>query len=465
MKLWPVVLYTLVVGIAWIFIPHPAVVVAAGIAPVIIIQVFKFPFLVILGFIIFSFFRIHEVFPVLGPLRIPSLLALGSLAVLGWHLFVTKEIEIYWCRQLTWLAVFFSLVVFGIIFATNRGGAIAYFSATYVKIGIMTLAIAWLSRLPKNFLLASRLFSLSGILVAIVAMKNKAAGIGLVEGTRVTIGRDIGSVLGDPNDLSLVLLFPGSFTLSLALAKGLGKFERFLACAGFLTIISGIIATQSRGGLLGIMTISGLFAWNHFKSKLLLIGGASILAPILLVVAGIADRKSGGAHEEGIDESSMGRLYAWEAAFHMAVANPLTGVGLANFYDNYYFYSSHWDGMNHAVHSTWMGVTAETGFLGLGVFITILVTTVGGLRKTMRYINKMLDKPGPNGQTLHHIVKPYTYALMAGFASFCISGTFLTQGFTWPVYILIALSVGLIKYVDGQREHWGIPEEVKPRRY
>jgi O-antigen ligase len=455
-KHFAVVFYTLIIGTAWFFIPHPLVVIAGGIAPVIVIQVFKYPFIMVLFFIIFSFFRIHEVFPMLGPLRIPSLLALASLSVLGYHLFIIKDIEIYWSRQLTWLATFFGLVVFGMIFATNRGGAIGYFTGIYIKIGIMSLAIAWLTRIPKNFLLASRLFSLSGILVAVVAMSNKAKGIGLVEGTRVTIGRDIGSVLGDPNDLSLVLLFPGSFTLSLALTKGLGKLERFAAAAGFITIISGIIATQSRGGLLGIMTISGFYAWNNFKSKFLLVGGAAVLAPILLVVAGISNRKSGGAHEEGIDESSMGRIYAWEAALHMALANPLTGVGLNNFYDNYYAYSKHWDGMNHAVHSTWMGIAGETGFLGLGVFITILVTTILGLRRVLAQVRAIADMKSPEGETLHFIVKPYTYALMAGFASFCISGTFLTQGFTWPVYILIALSVGLIKYADEQSDVRGI---------
>lgn len=71
-----------------------------------------------------------------------------------------------------------------------------------------------------------------------------------------------------------------------------------------------------------------------------------------------------------------GRLYAWEAAFKMALHHPLTGVGLDNFYFNYYFYSPHWDGINHAVHSTWFGVLAETGFVGLAVFITLIVSLI-----------------------------------------------------------------------------------------
>jgi len=464
MSYTPVVLYTLLVGLAWIAIPHPAIVVAAGIAPVIIVQVFKYPFVVCLGFIIFSFFRIHEVFPVLGPLRIPNLLALGSLAVLGYHLFIVRDIQMYWSEQLTWFSRFFVLIVIGLVFATDRPEAFSYFTGIYVKIGIMTFAIAWLCRLPKDFILAARLLSVSGMVVAIVAMTNKANGIGLVEGTRVTIGRDIGSVLGDPNDLSLVLLFPTSFAVSFFLSKALSKTDRLLGLVGFFTIVSGIIATQSRGGLLGILSICGFFAWQKVKSKMLLISGGAILGPILLVVAGISDRSSGGAHEEGIDESSMGRIYAWQAAFGMALANPLTGVGLNNFIANYFAYSPHWDGLNHAVHSTWFGIMGEAGFLGFGVFITLLVSIIRGLLALRQKIAKLEQWGIANNQPLPAIVEPYWLALLAGFASFCVSGTFLTQGFTWPFYVLMSLSVGLMKYIDVEMEDKGLSVDAKPSK-
>ena len=452
MKYLPVIFYTLLLGIGLKFSPHPIIIVVAALIPIVIIQVFKFPYLVCLGFIIFSFFRIHEVFPVIGPFRIPNLLALGSLAVMGYHFFIIKDIKMYWTEQLTWFARFFALVTFGVFMATDRPTAISYFTSVYIKIGIMALAIAWLSRIPKDFILATRLFALSGITVATVAMMNKAAGIEVVEGTRVTIGRSRGSVLGDPNDLSLVLLFPASFAISLVLAKGLSKFERLFGLAAFFTIISGIIATQSRGGLLGIMTILGFIAWQKVKSKALLVGGGVVLAPILLMAAGISDRSSGGAAESGIDESSMGRIYAWQAAWGMALHNPVTGVGLDNFVANYFAYSPHWDGMNHAVHSTWFGILGETGFVGLAVFITLLTTLLKGLLSRREKIAKLEAWAHANKQTFHPIIEPYWFALLAGFASFCISGTFLTQGFTWPFYILMALTVGFIKYIDEECE-------------
>jgi O-Antigen ligase len=64
----------------------------------------------------------------------------------------------------------------------------------------------------------------------------------------------------------------------------------------------------------------------------------------------------------GVDESPEGRLIAWETAWNMAKARPLTGVGLANTVENYYFYSPIWQDKNKAMHSLWLRVLAETGF-------------------------------------------------------------------------------------------------------
>jgi len=37
-------------------------------------------------------------------------------------------------------------------------------------------------------------------------------------------------------------------------------------------------------------------------------------------------------------------------------------------------------------------------------------------------------------------------ATLSGLAGFCVSGSFLTMGFTWPIYIQLALCVGLAVY-------------------
>lgn len=432
----------LLIGVAWLKTGHPLVGAAAAILPLAVLIVLKMPFYFVLGFVLFSFFRLHEVFPQLYPLRIPQLLALGSLASLAWSLW-SGSIKPYWTRELGTFSIFFILISIGVLFATNRGEAMSSYTGTYVKIAIMVVAIAWLTTGIGQMKQISRLFMASGIIVGGVALKNKIMGIGLVEGTRVTIGRDIGSMLGDPNDLSLVLLFPAGFALSYALNRGIDRPTRLFAIIAFCIVVAAVVATQSRGGLLGIVAVAGIFAYRRVKSKALLftVGGLALM--VLFAAAGVSDRASGGAHEAGIDESAMGRIHAWGAAARMALHNPLTGVGINNFISNYWNYSDFWDGQNHAVHSTWFGVMAESGILGLGVFITMMIVILRSVLASLRRLSLTGGLPDDKARQEGYALAE---ALLASLAGFAVSGTFLTMGFTWPVYILLALATSLGRY-------------------
>lgn len=440
------IIIVFVFAAAWFFIPNPVVGVAVGLIPLAILFVLRFPFQMVMLFVVFSFFRLHEVFQPLYPLKIPLLLSLASLAALVWHIGLTKKIKPYWHKDLTWLAVFFILVLIGIFMASNRPVALAYFKGIYWKIAVMTFAIAWLTREAKDFLFTARLITISGLCVGLTALFNKHNGLEMVEETRVTIGRSIGSVLGDPNDLALVLMFPAAFALALMLNKQLGKFTQLLGLISAPVLFMAVLATQSRGGLLGVLAVFGVFTYRRIKSKALFIVIGIIAVLLLYIVAGISDRASGGAAEEGIDASAMGRLYAWEGALGMAVHNPFTGVGLDNFYSNYYFYSPHWDGLNHAVHSTWFGVLAETGFLGLIVFMVMII---GLIKTSYRALNKIESQfiGNKTSSTIHPAIIAVAQAIFAGLVGTIVSATFLTQGFTWPIYILAALVVALSQWV------------------
>lgn len=428
----------------WQFVPHPIIFIAIGLTPIAILIVLRQPFLFVLLFVIFSFFRIHEVFPQLYNFKIPLLLSLASLGALTWHVAISRKLRIYWSPELTAISIFFALVIVGVVLASNRPIAIEYFKGIYWKIILMTFAIAWLSRNEKDFALASRLITLFGLSVGMVALSNQVNSIGLVEGTRVTIGRDIGSVLGDPNDLALVLMFPVAFASSLIMTAKVGTLNKLLGWVAAIILFLAIIATQSRGGLLGMMAIFAVFGYRRIQSKALFISLGVVVAMALFVFAGISDRASGGAAEEGIDASAMGRLYAWEAAFGMALHNPLSGVGLNNFYSNYYFYSPHWDGLNHAVHSTWFGVLAETGFLGLAIFILCIYRLI----KTALQCLRRIEQQSKNKCGINPTIYAAAQAIYAGLLGTIVSATFLTQGFTWPIYILAALVVAIKRWCD-----------------
>ncbi|MFL0805341.1 MAG: O-antigen ligase family protein [Agarilytica sp.] len=431
------------ISAVWYVFPHPLIILVIAVAPIGAYIVGKFTFWIALLFILFSFFRIHEVIPALYSLKIPLLLSLCAISSLFWNIFITQDIQIYWSKELTVISIFFCLVALGLMAASNRPIAIEYFKNIYIKIIIMTFAISWMIKRKREFSATSLLVIVSGCLVGAVAITNKLDGIGLVEETRVTIGRALGSVLGDPNDLALVLMFPTAFSLALALTPGLSTIRRVVGYVSIPLLFFAIIATQSRGGLLGFVAILSVYGYRHIKSKVLLVSVGFVFACFLFVFAGISDRKSGGASEAGIDASAQGRLYAWEAATKMALDNPLTGVGIDNFYSNYYFYSPHWDGLNHAVHSTWFGILAETGVLGFGVFVILVSMLLKRAYQSVQYIERYYAAREVHDSAA---MKSFSLAVFSGLIGTIVSGTFLTHGFTWPIYILSGLVVALSQW-------------------
>ncbi|MGC9460690.1 hypothetical protein, partial [Vibrio genomosp. F10] len=284
--------FCLVIAIAWYLVPHPIIPIIIALIPLGALFVLSQTFWLVTLFVLFSFFRIHEAIPALYSLKIPLILSLGALSALLWHTLISRKIQVYWHRSLTWLSVFWILVVVGIVFASNIGIAVANFKSIYWKIIVMTLAIAWLVNNDKNIGRIAIMIVLSGGLIACVALYNSANGIDLVEGTRVSIGRSFGSMLGDPNDLSLVLLFPLAFSIGLSTTQRVPIITRFLALLITFLLMSAIIATQSRGGLLGSLAVIGIYAFKLIRSKTLLISLGVIGAIVLYFVAGI-DRKSG----------------------------------------------------------------------------------------------------------------------------------------------------------------------------
>jgi O-antigen ligase len=136
----------------------------------------------------------------------------------------------------------------------------------------------------------------------------------------------------------------------------------------------------------------------------------------------------------------------------MALGRPLTGVGVDNFYQNYFFYSDHWDGVPHAVHSTWFVIVAESGFPGFIMFVALFVMTV---RSAILALSRMGHESA--------VPRALALALIAGLGGFGVSGTFLTQGYTWPFYIQLGLVVALSVYTKKYDQHQP-PGSIKQRQ-
>jgi len=328
------------------------------------------------------------------------------------------------------------------------------------KIAVMTLAISWLARSSWDFLLASSIFIAGGVLITSVVIYNKINSISLVNETRVSIGRppieegadyiqQQGLILNDPNDLALILLFPLSFALARVVCRR-GMMDASLAAIAAGLILTGIIFTQSRGALLGVVAVVGMLFLQRFQLKLPAMIAVLLAAPIIFTAMNLSSRDNSGlteAYQGELEDSAAHRLEAWETALSMAKARPITGVGNSNFGSLYRRFTNYWRNREMSAHSMWFQVLAELGIVGLALFIGMIATSFMVNAQSLAIL-KATSAPAT--------IQATGIALHAALAGTCVSGTFLSQAHTWPVYVIVGLIAALYNFVQTEQASFGI---------
>jgi putative inorganic carbon (hco3(-)) transporter len=410
------------------------------------------PYPACLWFIAFSYFRLHEAFPELQNWHPPLLLAAVALLSIAINAELIAANFGAWSPELKLALLFFAITTVSILFCFDPVSAWDSWTSTYWKIFIMMFAIFCLCQNEVDFKQTSTMVIFFGFVVALIAIYNKIYSIDLVEGTRVAIRTTAGSPIGDPNELSLILLFPLSFALS-TWAYPSDRRDIFFGVTASSAIILGIVFTQSRGAALGVLAIFALIGFYRLKSLSAVTVLVTVAAVVLASRIGREDMLSGGvggAYDGGLDESAQIRLYAWKAGVAMALSYPLTGVGINNFANAYWSYTDVWFGRSYTAHSTWFAVLGEAGFPALGVFIAMIVATFKSAFRSVAFYMK-------DGRATIGLMS--SIALTSGLVGFCVSGTFLTQAFNWPIYILIALTTALGRLRDRESE---LAERAEP---
>ena len=425
----------------WAVSPNPFVPLLAAVALLSVAAALWFPSLTLLLFVIFSMFRLHEVFPVLQPLQIPLALSVLGLASVAWHLVLSRRITAYFSAEMKALLVFALLVSLGVLTAKSHVLAYSYWSENFIKVILITFALGWTLREPAGFRVATYLIVLSGLLVGAVTISNRLNGIGLVEMSRATVARELGSPLGDPNILALTLTFSLSFCLSLLLSRT-RAIDVFLGLVGTGVVTAGVVCTQSRGGLLGVVAVLAVSATRVMKLRTILLFVIPVVAAGLYMAMNLSDRVSGGA-EDMSGESASGRLYAWSAAINMALDRPFTGVGINNFVDEFYTYTDVWFDRALTAHSAWFQVLGETGFLGLGTFVIMVALTFKSAVRAQRLLERNSAAPDMQG---------FACAITAGLAGFCVAGSFLSEAYNWALYALLAFSSAIIRWASASAD-------------
>jgi O-antigen ligase len=199
-----------------------------------------------------------------------------------------------------------------------------------------------------------------------------------------------GSAFGGAQGLAMYLVMCMSVAIAHLLISPRSGLRK-LAAVCLLVCLAGLIATKSRGGLLGAAALvvmmllvyqPGLLRWLVLFAILAALAGFITLALLPNwdgTIAGLVP---------GRPEAVLDRLIIWGVAFDVFLDNPLFGVGLGNFRDEFFSravtlnvelgYSS-----LHA-HNTYLEILAGTGLVGLLAYLGFLLFVARQLAKRWR---------------------------------------------------------------------------------
>jgi probable O-glycosylation ligase (exosortase A-associated) len=171
--------------------------------------------------------------------------------------------------------------------------------------------------------------------------------------------------------LALVMTTPLLYFLSRQVTP---KYLRpgLLAAVGLTALAA--LGTQSRGALLGLLAMA-TFLWLKSRTKIvtgiLIVLGTVVLLP--LMPQQWWDRMSTIQNYEQ-DPSALGRINAWRMAFNLA-SDRLTGGGLESFQEYTFQLYAPNPGYVADSHSIYFQVLGHHGFIGLALFLFLIVFT------------------------------------------------------------------------------------------
>jgi putative inorganic carbon (HCO3(-)) transporter len=279
-------------------------------------------------------------------------------------------------------------------------------------------------------------------------------------GSERVYGPDM-SFFADNNTLGLALCMILPMLLYLSREEPRPWLKRAMRLMFFFTIIA-ILFTYSRGAFLGLLIILGALIWRspwRARFGMALLVGALIAVPLLPEglwerIQSIGEQKS----EETRDQSVQGRLQAWHTAWNVALDRPFTGAGFRALWNPEIW--SRYSGLYLEVprgtdaHSLYFEVLEEHGFVGLGLYLLVLASTL----VTLRRIRKRW-----RGHPEYGYLASYAEMTQLCLYPFLVAGAFIGVAYFDLYFYFVAASV-ILRSLSNQAEKALAPEPVRVRR-
>ena len=329
----------------------------------------------------------------------------------------------------------------------------------------LALSLAW-ARDPSRATTALTPWIVSAVLLVVVATSNLderglrrvlasyvvgvvlSLAVGLLVGAQVQAevssaayqqGRFQGAA-GDPNYLAAVIV------PAIALAAGLVSSSRTgsgqLGMALTIPVLAiGLVATESRGGLLAALVAMLLALLLARRGRAWLLGMISLLVGTMAVW--FASSPEAWERVTSTADKGNGRDSLWRVAWEMAGDHSPLGVGIGNFSvvspeyarsSGTLEYVTFIAERSHVVHNVYLQLLAEAGILGVGLFVLLAALSFTACLQAVRLYERV------GNVAMATLGRAAVVALGGGLtASF-----FISNGSDFQLWVLLAFGPALL---------------------
>jgi probable O-glycosylation ligase (exosortase A-associated) len=261
--------------------------------------------------------------------------------------------------------------------------------------------------------------------------------------------------LGDNNGVAVGMLMLVPLAAYLAQTTEYKWAQRFY---WFLLIgcLFRALSTYSRGGFLACAALGGMYLFRTRQKTRALLGILVILIVVLPALTTAFWERMGTIQTYEEDTSATSRLHFWAVAVKMANTHPLLGVGHNAYnaaYDTFDLSQGEY-GSGRSVHSSWFGVLAELGYVGMVLYAAILW---GAFRRCQR-----VRRQAARGLVPVELEKS-AMALEGALTVFVVGGSFVPFQYNEMLWHVIGLTIVLARLPHQYRlqAEWGeSPQEL-----
>jgi O-antigen ligase len=372
----------------------------------------------LLGFLFLLYANLPIVVPALDVLRPAKLMAGAALVMLlAERAFARKRLDVAWPEGFLLLGFLAAGALSSLTALWPRQAAESV--SDLLKMSLVFFFIVNCANTERRLRGVIWTLVVGGLLPTLGTLRNYFQG-NLEDGRAAWVG-----IFANPNEVaySLVILLP----LVAYLMADLKWLPRLALVAIAFAYVAAIVVTFSRGGMLALMAVLGVYAWR--KRSIVLQGLMLLAVAAGLFLAGQFWSRDEGFQDLSADVSFQQRLATSQVGLAMFADHPLVGVGLGCSVIAWPLYAPEdlYTRGDLVTHNTFIQALGETGIIGFTPFILFIGFGLYQARKGALG----LARKGPKG------LDAGIETALWGFVVCGLSGGYVL---TWFPYILLGLA-------------------------